>query len=539
MSDLAAYVVANYKRIDANTLFSPAGNSVRITINTLGKLIRVKGELFYIDDDLPIPLYTATELEWRPLEPHGIDGYEISSEKDVRRCGKFKALAVTGVGVRSQSVGIVGHGRKDVNQLFELAFPEKMDIAWLEALEKEYDFIDRDAILAVPTLDRKFLLIVHSPLLIKEWCFDLNKNVDLNTFRIGDKRKVYWQCLDVKEHIYQAYVNHRTNRGGKCEECYLISVRKVSKEDRLIHIEAHNLKKDNLDTLEAGDAAEEYIVALLEPLCDIQRIGHLGNSKFDALASLKYEEQRRGLQIKMLQPRAGKSAMSVDAPRDNKFSTFYPSGTLLLMVDKSRTRYQIAFTDDIDKPSLSCATFLTQEQFLERFLEYLPRTIIVEDISLYMSPKYLEEYNSILRLRQACLNHGLTFRYNNTNSTVIDFYINEYRIQAKFSRLPSKDMATYRIHLSKSAGSIASRQIHQPYSVDEPIDFVIAEVGGTEADPTCYQGHFCIFPKQWLIDQGYIASETSLGKLCMKICPPDYDKAHASKAQWDAFDLLV
>lgn len=538
MSDLAAYVIANYKRVNDKELITPTGKIVDVRCDEHGLWIKVGDEKVYIDN-LRIPLYIRRTITWRSLDFRGHKEYEISDTREVRRYRSIRSFTYIQSAVGGQRLVRILRKHYDLDHLYEQAFPDSLDVEWLEVLEERYDFVDRKKIFAIPPCERRFLMIYHSPHLLAEWIFERNVGIDLNTFRIGDKRKVYLQCPSVKEHFYQAYVNHRINRGGKCEECYLISVRIVSKDDRLAHIEAHNLKADTLTTLEAGDAAEEYIVTLLEPLCDIQRIGHLSNSKFDALASVKNEEQRRGLQIKMLLPRAGKNAMYVDAPRDNKFSTFYPSGTLLLMVDKSRTRFQIAFTDDIDKPTLSCATFLTEEQFLERFTEYLPRTIIIEDISLYMTPKYLEEYNSILRLRQACLHHGLTFRYNNTNSTVIDFYINEYRIQAKFSRLPSKDMATYRIHLSKSACSIASRQIHQPYSIDEPIDFVIAEVGGTEADPTCYQGHFCIFPKQWLIDQGYIASEASLGKLCMKICPPDYDKAHASKAQWGAFDLLV
>ena len=60
------------------------------------------------------------------------------------------------------------------------------------------------------------LLIDKYPDLIKEWDFDKNKSIDINSVTYGSGKTVWWLCN--KGHSYKTRVTHRTN-GTKCKFC--------------------------------------------------------------------------------------------------------------------------------------------------------------------------------------------------------------------------------------------------------------------------------------------------------------------------------
>ncbi len=56
------------------------------------------------------------------------------------------------------------------------------------------------------------------PDLIKEWDFNLNKELDPTTIPTSSNKRVSWICLKNPEHIWQTSIAHRT-AGTKCPYC--------------------------------------------------------------------------------------------------------------------------------------------------------------------------------------------------------------------------------------------------------------------------------------------------------------------------------
>lgn len=57
------------------------------------------------------------------------------------------------------------------------------------------------------------------PEIAKEWNFQLNGDLKPENITFGSNKKVWWTCIKNQEHIWQATVNNRTNKGSKCPYC--------------------------------------------------------------------------------------------------------------------------------------------------------------------------------------------------------------------------------------------------------------------------------------------------------------------------------
>ena len=60
-------------------------------------------------------------------------------------------------------------------------------------------------------------LAMKYPLLLKEWDYDKNVNIDPNNVSFGSYKKVWWKCE--KNHSWRSKVSHRTS-GSACPYCY-------------------------------------------------------------------------------------------------------------------------------------------------------------------------------------------------------------------------------------------------------------------------------------------------------------------------------
>ena len=56
-------------------------------------------------------------------------------------------------------------------------------------------------------------------LLMKEWDYTLNKNIDPQKVTIGSNKKAHWICSTC-HHKWTARINHRAIRNNGCPECY-------------------------------------------------------------------------------------------------------------------------------------------------------------------------------------------------------------------------------------------------------------------------------------------------------------------------------
>jgi hypothetical protein len=62
-------------------------------------------------------------------------------------------------------------------------------------------------------------LIDNFPDIAKEWNYEKNKNIDINTISFGTQKKVWWIC-PICNSQYECSVNHRVNNRG-CPICNL------------------------------------------------------------------------------------------------------------------------------------------------------------------------------------------------------------------------------------------------------------------------------------------------------------------------------
>jgi hypothetical protein len=74
------------------------------------------------------------------------------------------------------------------------------------------------------------LLKIH-PEIVKQWHLTKNRDLNLDKFTPGSKKKVWWICD--KGHEWQAYIKNRSIRGQGCPYC---AGRKISKKNNLLKI---------------------------------------------------------------------------------------------------------------------------------------------------------------------------------------------------------------------------------------------------------------------------------------------------------------
>jgi hypothetical protein len=140
------------------------------------------------------------------------------------------------------------------------------------------------------------------------------------------------------------------------------------------------------------------------------------------------------------------------------------------------------------------------------------------------------------RLEVRCGRVGITCRRNPNPNSSIDGWIGTYAVQLKFRSFPVDKGTTFKVPLRQYAGVIRGTEVKKPYAATDPFDFIIAEFGGTKAEPTKYQGQFCVLPKQVLVDRGVFSSATQPGQTSVGVAPPDYPRKHWTLEHWKTFD---
>ena len=60
-------------------------------------------------------------------------------------------------------------------------------------------------------------LLKDNKKLLNEWCFEKNKDIDINKITLGSNKKVWWICS--KGHEWQALISSRTLSNAGCPYC--------------------------------------------------------------------------------------------------------------------------------------------------------------------------------------------------------------------------------------------------------------------------------------------------------------------------------
>jgi hypothetical protein len=495
--------------------------------NGNGKYISVKNQHIHLSQIVPYTEITDS-VEWRDLiGEYGTQKYHVSIDKKVRNATTKRELTISKSGNDGQCLVTVGGKMWDLDQLYERPFPEKAGLEWLDEICRKYSHIKREKVLDIIPLRRKTLIIYAHPELLDELYLESGDDVSLVT--IWDRVTRRWIC---QTHVfYTASVAHRLVRGDGCRECTTEKIRAIDKETLDRHREEFNAR-ENPDTTGIGDRAEEYVVEMLRRGgCQAEKVGHLSNPDIDVVTDIG-DGHWRAVQVKTL---------AKDKPANGYYITSrqnYKPNVLMILVSTDRQRFALRFTH---KLAQRCFTFglagnvdmfCDEGECMGRVAEMLRSTLIVTDIRDHLTGTQLIEYDSLERLATLCTAYDHIFTRNTTNSTTVDGFIDDTPIQCKYRNLSQGSSVVFRITCHKSCGTIDGRRISQPYSITDDFEYLVVELGGTLSEPEKYQGQFCIIPKDILVQEGILKTDTQPGRMAITICPPDYTKPHWSKTYW-------
>jgi len=381
------------------------------------------------------------------------------------------------------------------------------------------------------------LFIDKFPELVKEWNYDMNIDIDISKITFSSHKKVYWKCD--KGHVYLASLNNRTkkNKNSKCLKC--------STELKRIHnIDDVNKKiynyKPVINTTLIGDESEIYILNLLlnkNIYKDVKRLGNMGSNA--DISITHFDDTINYIQIKTI-TKILNNKDSYYYTNDHK----YPDNMLIVMLNKSKDRFALEFHSNIKVKRLSLSydykkskykdiMFTDLNIFFKKLIELIPMSTRINNIYSCIS----KEIASLYRFEKFCKTNNIDYKRNITNGNTIDGTINNFNFQEKFISKNYKNRLTYMITSSKSAGRLNNKNIKRPYSEND-FDYIIIEIGGTISSPNKYLNNFCIIPKNILIEQNILQTDTCKGKKKFYICAPDCKKPHWSKNLWNNISFL-
>ncbi len=393
----------------------------------------------------------------------------------------------------------------------------------------------------------KKLFVDLFPELVKELNPILNKDIDISKLTYGSNTVLYWDCFVDKTHpTYDTVLYDRTRPNGPsgCPECGRESIKlhnsqrpKVEKEKVVITKEekAEYIKNyvQKVDNVIKGDKIEKYVENLLvltSKFSEIERVGNTGDAT-DIIVTLN-SGIRKAIQIK--------SMIFIKNDRYSVgFSQDYPEKMLIVMINETKDKFALVYKGDIKVTNLSLSfnykrakykniMYTDQTIFLEKLLELIPNSC--DYTEFVSSSSTAKEYYSLKRLKQWCIEKKLEFERNETDGNSVDCFINGIPMQHKFKSLNYGH--TFKIPAVKSAGTLKGKEIKRPYSIDDPFEYFVVEIGGTENEPEKYRGYFCFIPKIALSQLGVLKTDTTDGTGDIRLHPPDYPEEHWSKNYW-------
>lgn len=379
--------------------------------------------------------------------------------------------------------------------------------------------------------NRSVLSRYNGEILMKEFDEIKNQNININELSYSSHKKIWWLCEN--NHSYFISLNSRTNNKSGCSICYYKSTRKYTDEEKELCL----TKRINIkSTTKIGDVNEKYVFDLLfkcKEVENISLIGHMGGYA-DIIIKLKNDVNRL-LQVK-----------TITHITNNKFfmtnNSIYPDNLLIVMVDTDKSHFAVEFYKNIKVKRL-CLSFYYKDSkykdimttnetdFCNKILKMSRNSTIFTSIEDQLTKDQRKEFFMIKRLQNYCKNHNLNYIQNETNSDVIDCYINHYPIQLKYATLNQKNRKTIQITVRKSSGNIGKKRLHVPYHLNDNFDYLIIELEN-------FHNQFCIIPKIKLVEMKCISSDNQIGTGICYVAPPNYDKFHWTIEFWNKLDIF-
>lgn len=275
------------------------------------------------------------------------------------------------------------------------------------------------------------------PELLKEWDYDKNIDIDVDTISYSSHKVVSWICAN--KHKYDVSLNNRTNISvdGKisgCKQCFHDTLRLQDKDIVIAH---KNQYRQIRNSTEIGDKTEEYVVELLKSMNCYSNITNLGNLGANSDICITDQNNTYYIQVKTL----------TYSKRDTYYMTNdidkYPNNMLIVMINNKRDRYALEFAGNIKVKRL-CLTFDHIDSIykdimftdIEKFKSKLKELISLSyNVLEFTSESNQKEYDMLKRFEQFCVKNNIKYLRNLTNGEASDGTINGYKFQAKYVSL--------------------------------------------------------------------------------------------------------
>lgn len=359
--------------------------------------------------------------------------------------------------------------------------------------------------------------------------------IDTSNLSYASHTKIFFKCSKNQNHSsYECSILNRTLSNSGCRECQYDSLRVLDKIEKEEHIKNHVA---DLSRIVTGDEKEVYVEKIFQNLIkdgyflDVEITGYTGE-KCDVKVTL-LNGIVKSLQIKTLIENIYEDSYHIH-------DIDYDMNMLIVMINNNYDRFVLEFAGNLNKSGTAFyfknhnsahekSMYRDFNSFVLKLIELTPLSC---DYLFISSSEIIKEKDMFERFKIFVEHRGCHFRRNNTNSNTVDFFVDNFSFQGKFCSLNQKDSLTYKIGCSKSCGSLNDHKISQPYSDEDPFDYMVIEIGGIAGDENKYFFNYLIMSKQNLIENNILKTKTCNGKMSIYIAPPDYNKDHWSNKYW-------
>jgi len=376
----------------------------------------------------------------------------------------------------------------------------------------------------------KNLFVDLFPELIKEWDFAGNVGIDINTITYGCSTVVSWLCLEKLGHPnYKMSLNSRTCRANimvGCPTCSGSALARVHDPEEK-KAEMNRVKGPNKTKI--GDATELYITNLLLETGKYPKVTKIGeeSGETDIVVTLESGIQK-SIQVKTMY-------MCTDSDTHYRchIGLKYPDKMLIAITNQARTYFALDYSGNIRRKKIhlyfnddtrsiyKSITYLDEKKFLEKLIEMIPDSVNYKDYEDYIESESIKkEHLSLKRFKKWCECNGFTYDRHKTNGDSIDIFVDGVCMQAKFRTLKPGKLSSA-VSLAKSGGYLNGKKIKKPYCEDEDkFKFLIVEFSDELSE---HENHFCIIPRQILLDNHIFETKTMEGKMSITVHAHDSD----------------
>ena len=287
-----------------------------------------------------------------------------------------------------------------------------------------------------------------------------------------------------------------------------------------------------------GDIIEDWVYNLLcksNQLINVENKGQ-ENGKLDIVFQVKDEVKQdiiRGIQVKQL-TKYGENGYYITHLKK------YDENTLIVGVSEDKKYMCLFFNSFINGLDSFCFNISDYKykkykkyiftgleddslgyNFFNKLIEYCKISTIYDDNQF--SENILKENKMMKELEEKCKENNLSFESCNTSDSPIDVYINEKKVQCKYSSQIINNL--YDFKLKHIIDNIAD----QPYSKND-VDLFIFKHEKEES--------FYIIPQKVLLHFDYLTTEKIKGKIRINLAPSLYKEYHWTKQFINRFDLI-